>query len=216
MCQLCQPPGMQRGSGLTGLPAKGALLRAKQVHAKHNRTTRGWERTGAAGSWVAQLFPWHWVCCHNNLRMAERWAGLLAGGETWIFFLVGPVASTFLRACPGLVFNLGLSPVHWPVRGLVGVALRGSPGTSWRLLEPFRWGCESFPLGPHKNPKGTFKVPSTIASGKLQAKQPKYPTAHSKSNLNIAIKVEGDWLISHIYRDFIKHTTSFSQSSSWP
>lgn len=85
VCQLCQPPGMQRGSRLTGLPAKGALLRAKRVHAKHNRTTRGWERTGAAGSWVAQLFPWHWVCCHNNLRMAERWAGLLARGETWIF-----------------------------------------------------------------------------------------------------------------------------------
>lgn len=65
---------------------------------------------------------------------------------------------------------------------------------------------------------GAFKAPGTFTFGNSRpdhAKQQKCPIAHSKYNLNIAMKVEGDWLTSYAYRHFLNTITLNVQFSSW-
>lgn len=163
MCPLCWPLGMGRGSELAGLPAKGALLRPERAQAKHNSMTghrRGVQRGPQLGRGWPPCLPlrrlrnrFHGTafCCPNKLGMARAWAVLLAGAETG--FLVYPAPSAFLE---GLLWPghrpLSLSSA-WDSRGLEGVALRGSPGTSWS--RPPRSGGDAHPSQrPRRVPAG--------------------------------------------------------------
>lgn len=108
---------------------------------------------------VAQAFPWHFVLLSQQPQDGPG-LGRAAGWKQEMDFLVGPAASIFLKACPGLVFGLCLwdsSPL-----GSLRPGERGIEGQTRGPLEPPRAiPCAPLTATPQRTSR-TFEGPGAV------------------------------------------------------
>lgn len=76
---------------------------------------------------IAQSFPWRSALLSQQPRDGPA-LGSAAGWRRAVDFLVGPEASTFLKACPGPLSGLSLCQVHRAVGGMESMASRRGQG----------------------------------------------------------------------------------------
>lgn len=138
----------QAGKGLAGLPAEKLPRSLAPAPGQAQQRTEATAHTlsRAACSGLAQPFPWHRVLLSQQPQDG-RALGSAAGCRREIDFLVGPGASTFLKACPQL-----------------GQLDRGGPTEQGAGREPRAW---PLPLRAVHRPGRTVKAKARLLSEML-------------------------------------------------